>query len=77
MALALALKLHGIGAEIFEARARAAVRHDARVLALSDGARQILDWLGVWSGLAATPIATIHISQRGGFGRSRLRADEL
>lgn len=77
MALALALKLHGIGAEIFEARARAAVRHDARVLALSDGARQILDWLGVWSGLAATPIATIHISQRGGFGRSRLRAEEL
>ncbi len=77
MALALALKLHGIGAEIFEARARAAVRHDVRVLALSDGARQILDWLGVWSGLAATPIATIHISQRGGFGRSRLRAEEL
>lgn len=77
MALALALKIHGIGAEIFEARARAAVRHDARVLALSDGARQILDWLGVWSGLAATPIATIHISQRGGFGRSLLRAEEL
>ena len=77
MALALALKLQGIGAEIFEARERAAVRHDARVLALSDGARQILDWLGVWSGLAATPIATIHISQRGGFGRSRLRAEEL
>ncbi|MFH1869925.1 MAG: FAD-dependent monooxygenase [Pseudomonadota bacterium] len=77
MALGLALRSHGIGAEIFEARERAAVRHDARVLALSDGARQILDWLGVWSGLAATPIATIHISQRGGFGRSRLRAEEL
>lgn len=77
MALALALKLHGIGAEIFEARERGAVRHDARVLALSDGARQILDWLGVWSGLAATPIAAIHISQRGGFGRSLLRAEEL
>lgn len=76
MALALALKLHGIDAEIFEARERAAVRHDARVLALSDGARQILDWLGVWSGLPATPIATIHISQRGGFGRTVLRASE-
>ncbi|MCK9381191.1 MAG: FAD-dependent monooxygenase [Sulfuritalea sp.] len=77
MALALALKLHGVTAEILEARERAVVCRDARVLALSDGARQILDWLGVWSGLAATPIETIHISQRGGFGRSRLRAAEL
>jgi 2-octaprenyl-6-methoxyphenol hydroxylase len=77
MALALALKLHGVTTEIFEARARAAVRHDARVLALSDGARQILEWLGIWHGLAATPIETIHVSQRGGFGRSCLRATEL
>ena len=77
MALALALKLHGVTAEIFEARERAAVRRDPRVLALSDGARQILDWLGVWSGLSATPIATIHISQRGGFGRTLLRAADL
>lgn len=77
MALALALKLHGVSAEIFEARDRAAVCRDARVLALSDGARQILDWLGVWAGLSATPIETIHISQRGGFGRSRLRAADL
>jgi 2-octaprenyl-6-methoxyphenol hydroxylase len=77
MALALALKIHGVDAEIFEARERAAVRRDPRVLALSDGARQILDWLGVWSGLAATPIEAIHISQRGGFGRTLLRAAEL
>jgi 2-octaprenyl-6-methoxyphenol hydroxylase len=77
MALGLALKLHGINAEIFEARERAAVRRDPRVLALSDGARQILDWLGVWSGLPATPIETIHISQRGGFGRTLLRAGEM
>jgi 2-octaprenyl-6-methoxyphenol hydroxylase len=77
MALALALKLHGVGAEIFEARDRTAVRRDARVLALSDGARQILDWLGVWSALTPTPIETIHISHRGGFGRTCLRAAEL
>lgn len=76
-ALALALKLHDVTAEIFEARERAAVRRDLRVLALSEGSRQILDWLGVWSQLAATPIATIHISQRGGFGRTLLRAAEL
>jgi 2-octaprenyl-6-methoxyphenol hydroxylase len=77
MALALALARHGVAAEIFEARERAAVRRDQRVLALSDGTRQILDWLGVWSGLAATPIETVHISQRGGFGRTLLRAAEL
>jgi 2-octaprenyl-6-methoxyphenol hydroxylase len=77
MALALALKLHGISAEIFEARDRVAVRRDARVLALSDGARQILQWLGVWQGISATPIDAIHVSQRGGFGRSCLRAGEL
>lgn len=77
MALALALKIHGVDAEIFEARERAAVRNDPRVLALSDGARQILEWLGVWSGLSATPIATIHISQRGGLGRTLLRAAEM
>ena len=77
MALALALHRHGIAAEIFEARERTAVANDQRVLALSDGARQILEWLGVWSGLAATPIATIHISQRHGFGRTLLRAASL
>ncbi|MDP1734290.1 MAG: FAD-dependent monooxygenase [Sulfuritalea sp.] len=77
MALALALKLHGVNAEVFEAREREAVRRDPRVLALSDGARQILEWLGVWSGLSATPIEAIHISQRGGFGRTLLRATEL
>jgi 2-octaprenyl-6-methoxyphenol hydroxylase len=77
MALALALKLHGVSAEVFEARERAAVCRDARVLALSEGARQILEWLGVWPALCATPIETIHVSQRGGFGRSVLRAAEL
>ena len=77
MALALALKLHGVAAEIFEARERAAVCRDPRLLALSDGARQILEWLGVWPELSATPIEAIHISQRGGFGRTLLRATEL
>jgi 2-octaprenyl-6-methoxyphenol hydroxylase len=76
MALALALRLNGVSAEIFEARDRAAVRKDARVLALSEGARQILDWLGVWSALSPTPINTIHISHRGGFGRTCLQATE-
>lgn len=77
MTLALALRHHGITAEIFEARERAAVREDTRVLALSDGSRQILDWLGVWPRDAATPINTIHISHRGSFGRTVLHASEL
>lgn len=77
MALALALRHHGITPEIFEARERAAVLRDTRVLALAEGSRQILDWLGVWPRNAATPINTIHISHRGSLGRTVLRAGEL
>jgi 2-octaprenyl-6-methoxyphenol hydroxylase len=77
MALALALRLQGVRAEIFEARQRTAVRRDARILALSDGARQILDWLGVWHALPATAIDSIHISHRGSFGRTVLRSTEM
>ena len=77
MALALALHQHGVAAEIFEARERAAVRRDTRVLALSEGSRQLLDWLHAWPAAAATPIETIHISHRGHFGRTLLRAAEL
>jgi 2-octaprenyl-6-methoxyphenol hydroxylase len=52
------------------------VRKDARVLALSEGARQILGWLGAWPASAATAIRTIHVSQRHGFGRTLIRAEE-
>ncbi len=76
MALALALACHGSHGEIFEARARGTVRADPRILALSHGSRQILEWLGVWRQIAATPIAAIHVSQQGGFGRTRLTALE-
>jgi len=76
MALALALAFHGSSAQIFEARERGAARDDTRILALSQGSRQILDWLGVWTRIAATPITTIHVSQQGGFGRTRLRAND-
>lgn len=77
MALALALRHQGIAAEIFEARTRAEVREDARVLALSDGSRQILEWLGAWPQQAATSIQRIHISHCGGLGRTMLRASEM
>ena len=77
MALALALHHHGIPAEIFEARTQAEVRQDTRVLALSDGSRQILEWLNAWPQHAATSIQRIHISHRGGLGRTLLRASEM
>ena len=77
MALALAMHHHGIVAEIFEARTRAEVRQDTRVLALSDGSRQILEWLGAWPQHTATSIQRIHISHRGALGRTMLRASEI
>lgn len=76
MTLALALQRQGISAQIFEARQRASTLDDKRVLALSHGSRQILEWLGVWNSIGSTRIETIHVSQQGGFGRTRLTAAE-
>ena len=47
---------------------------DARALALSYASSLLLQRLGAWSGLAATPIETIHVSQQGGFGRTLISA---
>lgn len=47
-----------------------------RPIALSHGSRLILERLEVWAALAATPIETVHVSQRGSFGRTRLEAAE-
>jgi 2-octaprenyl-6-methoxyphenol hydroxylase len=76
MALALALLYTGKAPVLLDARSRSAVRGDPRVLSLSHGSRQTLERLGVWEPLTATPIETIHVSQRGGFGRTVLRAAE-
>ena len=56
--------------------ARAAAPRDARAIALSYASRLILERLHAWSGMPVTPIATIHISQRGGFGRTLIRAED-
>lgn len=45
-----------------------------RPIALSHASRLILERVGAWHGLAVTPIETIHVSQQGGFGRTRLEA---
>jgi 2-octaprenyl-6-methoxyphenol hydroxylase len=74
MAIALALHRNGVASEIIDARARGAASADKRILALSHGARQILEWLGVWNAIPHTAITTIHISHQGGLGRTRLTA---
>ena len=76
LALALLLRQAGIDCEVFDARAAGAVSLDRRVLALSHGSRQILERLGAWQAIAATPIGAIHVSQQGSLGRTLLRAEE-
>ena len=74
--LALALQQQGTAFTLLEARAKGASHQDTRALALSYGSRLILEKLGVWDAVAAkaTAINTIHISQRGGLGRTKLNA---
>lgn len=76
--LALALQHQGIAATLLEAREQGASHQDQRALALSYGSRLILERLGLWQQLEpkATAINTIHISQRGSFGRTLLQAKD-
>jgi 2-octaprenyl-6-methoxyphenol hydroxylase len=76
--LALALQQQNVPFAILEAREKGASHNDKRALALSYGSRLILEKLGVWDDIEAkaTAINTIHISQRGGFGRTKLSATE-
>jgi 2-octaprenyl-6-methoxyphenol hydroxylase len=52
--------------------------YDDRATAVSESSRRILEGLGCWSALAgsAAPIREIHVSERGAFGATRLRASE-
>ncbi|SCY57777.1 2-octaprenyl-6-methoxyphenol hydroxylase [Nitrosospira sp. Nl5] len=78
MALALALRNSGTSVLLLEARGLPEKTEDSRPLALSHGSRIILEYLGVWKALPdITPITTIHISNRGGFGRTVLTADNM
>lgn len=74
--LALALRHSELRVALIEARAT--VSDDARTLAISYGTALLLQKLGVsMASLGATAIETIQVSQRGGFGRTSLRASEL
>jgi 2-octaprenyl-6-methoxyphenol hydroxylase len=76
LALALALKDGPHSVTLVDARARGAARHDPRVLAMAHGTRLTLERLGVWSALPATAIRHIHVSQRGGAGRTLIHEDD-
>lgn len=70
-ALGLALRGSGLSVAI---QAGSYPRPVFRPIALSYASRLILERLGLWSRIPATPIETIHVSQQGGFGRVRLDA---
>ena len=47
-----------------------------RPIALSHASRLILERVGAWGAFPATPIESIHVSQSGAFGRTRMDARE-
>ena len=76
--LAFAIAAHAQGRRAIVLEATIGAASDTRTLALAAGSRLILSDLGAWpSDLPATPINTIHVTQRGGFGQSVLHAQEF
>ena len=76
MTLHLALAAGGQKSLLVDRRPQHLQQNDPRALALSHGARQLLEQIKAWPTRAATPIETIHISQKDGFGRTLIdRAD--
>ncbi len=74
--LHLALAAGGQKSLLLERRPLAEQQNDPRALALSHGARQLLEQIACWPTRAATPIETIHISQKDGFGRTLIERDD-
>lgn len=70
MTLHLALAAGGQTSLLLDRRPPAALQADPRALALSHGARELLEQIRSWPSRAATPIEIIHISQKDGFGRT-------
>jgi 2-octaprenyl-6-methoxyphenol hydroxylase len=77
-ALALALADSGLTVTVLEAR-QATVPLASRAIALSESSHLILERLGVWHLLVANaaPIRSIHISEKGRFGRTLLTAEQF
>lgn len=79
--LALALAQSDLDVVVLDARPAGKTLRGDRSLALSHGARLILERVGAWTALTAiagaiTPIREIDVSQSGGFGVTRLAADD-
>ncbi|MFZ6711816.1 FAD-dependent monooxygenase [Undibacterium sp. TC9W] len=75
-ALALLLQQQGYAAEriaLYDAKTSEQAEQDARSIAISYGSRQIMQAAGAWP-VRATAIQEIHVSRRGHFGRSLMRA---
>ncbi|MGB4468656.1 MAG: FAD-dependent oxidoreductase [Azovibrio sp.] len=77
LTLALALADSPWRVTLVDKRPLADQAADPRALALSHGARQLLEPLGAWPARAVTAIETIHVSQKGGFGRTLIDRSEL
>src|SRR4051812_30720201 len=69
--LALALRASGLRVALVDA---AATPPGFRPIAISYASQLILERVGAWAGLPATPIERIVVSQAGSFGRTRLDA---
>lgn len=78
-ALALDLKRSGVPV-VLCARRRpgegAPAAPPLRPIALSHASRLILERIGAWNVLKPTPIRTIHVSQSGALGRTRIAAED-
>ncbi|MBC3918060.1 FAD-dependent monooxygenase [Undibacterium sp. CY18W] len=77
-ALALLLHQQGFKADriaLFDGKTAEQAEHDARSIAVSYGSRQILESAKAWP-IKATAISEIHVSRRGHFGRSLMRASD-
>jgi 2-octaprenyl-6-methoxyphenol hydroxylase len=79
--LALALVQAGLSVTVIERqppRMGNTASFDDRSTALSNSSQRILQGLGLWAAVAgeATPIEAIHVSERGRFGMTRIRAVE-
>lgn len=72
--LALALSRFGVAA-LLVSRRDAAVGE--RPIALSYGSRLLLEREGAWPAASPTAIMQIHVSQRGGFGRTLIQAGDV
>ena len=79
--LAVALGELGLGVIVAEAHSGAgeqSTSFDSRVTALANASQRVLQGLSLWPAVAkeAEPITSIHVSERGRFGFSRIAAEE-